>query len=86
MTIVRGWFAIALWKRVIAALLLGLLLGALWPQAAPYLQFLGDLFVRDVSTGTTRWLTHCDTGLTTLSSGGRETSSARTPEIAGRRL
>ncbi len=44
----RGWFAIPLWKRVLAALALGLLLGAVWPQAAPYVQFLGDLFVRAI--------------------------------------
>lgn len=48
MTLLRGWFEIALWKRVLAALALGLLLGAFWPQAAPYVQFLGDLFVRAI--------------------------------------
>ena len=48
MTLLRGWFGIALWKRVLAALALGLLLGAFWPQAAPYVQFLGDLFVRAI--------------------------------------
>jgi Na+/H+-dicarboxylate symporter len=48
MIVLRGWFAIALWKRVLAALALGLLLGAFWPQAAPYVQFLGDLFVRAI--------------------------------------
>src|SRR5881392_756999 len=44
----RGWFGIALWKRVLGALVLGLLLGAFWPQAAPYVEFLGDLFVRAI--------------------------------------
>ena len=44
----RAWFTIALWKRVLGALLLGLLLGAFWPQAAPYLEFIGDLFVRAI--------------------------------------
>lgn len=48
MTPLRGWFAIPLWKRVLAALGLGLLLGAFAPQAAPYVQFLGDLFVRAI--------------------------------------
>ena len=48
MILLRGWFAIALWKRVLAALALGLLLGAFWPQAAPYVQFLGELFVRAI--------------------------------------
>ncbi|WP_324749431.1 dicarboxylate/amino acid:cation symporter [Sphingomonas sp. LY54] len=48
MTLLRGWFAIPLWKRVLGALALGLLLGAFWPQAAPAVQFLGDLFVRAI--------------------------------------
>ena len=46
--LLRGWFAIALWKRVLGALALGLLLGTFRPQAAPYVQFLGDLFVRAI--------------------------------------
>ena len=48
MTLLGGWFAIPLWKRVLGALALGLLLGAFWPQAAPAVQFLGDLFVRAI--------------------------------------
>jgi Na+/H+-dicarboxylate symporter len=48
MKMLRGWFAIPLWKRVLAALALGLALGAFWPGAAPYFQFLGDLFVRAI--------------------------------------
>lgn len=46
MTILRGWFAITLWKRVLAGLVLGVLLGALWPEAAPAVKIIGDLFVR----------------------------------------
>ncbi|TKD51071.1 dicarboxylate/amino acid:cation symporter [Sphingomonas baiyangensis] len=42
----KRWFAIALWKRVLGALLLGIALGLLAPQAAPWVAFLGDLFVR----------------------------------------
>ena len=48
MSLLRAWFTIPLWKRVLAALALGLLLGAFWPAAAPYAQFLGDLFVRAI--------------------------------------
>ena len=33
---------------MLGALALGLLLGAFWPAAAPYVQFLGDLFVRAI--------------------------------------
>nr|WP_269142250.1 dicarboxylate/amino acid:cation symporter [Sphingomonas sp. IC-11] len=42
----RGWFAITLWKRVVAGLVLGALLGLLWPDAAPAVKIVGDLFVR----------------------------------------
>lgn len=42
----RSWFAIALWKRVMAGLALGVLVGLAWPAAAPHVAFLGDLFVR----------------------------------------
>jgi Na+/H+-dicarboxylate symporter len=48
MTLLRRWFAITLWKRVLGALALGLLLGVFWPAAAPWVQFLGDLFVRAI--------------------------------------
>ncbi|ONF96210.1 dicarboxylate/amino acid:cation symporter [Sphingomonas jeddahensis] len=46
MTILRGWFAIALWKRVVAGLVLGALLGLVAPEAAPAVKIVGDLFVR----------------------------------------
>ena len=42
----RGWFAIALWKRVMAGLALGVLVGLAWPAQAPHVAFLGDVFVR----------------------------------------
>ena len=48
MTWFKAWFAIPLWKRVLGALALGLLLALVWPQAAPYVAFLGDLFVRAI--------------------------------------
>ncbi|AQR73964.1 dicarboxylate/amino acid:cation symporter [Sphingomonas sp. LM7] len=43
-----AWFGIALWKRVLGALALGLVFALAWPQGAPYVQFLGDLFVRAI--------------------------------------
>lgn len=46
MTLLRGWFAITLWKRVVAGLLLGIALGALWPEGAAAIKLVGDLFVR----------------------------------------
>jgi Na+/H+-dicarboxylate symporter len=44
--LLRGWFAIALWKRVMAGLVLGMLVGLAWPAAAPQFAFLGEIFVR----------------------------------------
>jgi Na+/H+-dicarboxylate symporter len=42
----RAWFAIALWKRILAAMLLGMLAGFLLGDAAAQLKWVGDLFVR----------------------------------------
>ena len=44
----RGWFAIALWKRVLGALALGLIFALVWPSATPAVAFMGDLFVRAI--------------------------------------
>jgi Na+/H+-dicarboxylate symporter len=48
MTILRAWFAIPLWKRVLGALMLGLLFALVWPSATPAVAFIGDLFVRAI--------------------------------------
>lgn len=42
------WFAIPLWKRVLTALALGVILAFAWPTGAPHFQFIGDLFVRAI--------------------------------------
>jgi Na+/H+-dicarboxylate symporter len=42
----RRWFATPLWQRVVAGLLLGVALGALWPEGAAAIRLVGDLFVR----------------------------------------
>ena len=42
------WFAIPLWKRVLGGLALGLALALIWPTGAPYVAFLGDMFVRAI--------------------------------------
>lgn len=44
----HGWFAIPLWKRVLGALLLGLVFAIGWPSATPGVAFMGDLFVRAI--------------------------------------
>jgi len=46
MKLVHAWFATALWKRVVAGMVCGLLLALLWPAAAPKVAILGELFVR----------------------------------------
>jgi Na+/H+-dicarboxylate symporter len=44
----RAWFAIPLWQRVLGGLALGLLLALVWPEATPSVAFLGELFVRAI--------------------------------------
>jgi Na+/H+-dicarboxylate symporter len=44
----RFWFAIPLWQRVVGALILGVVFALVWPTGAPYVQFIGDLFVRAI--------------------------------------
>ena len=44
----RAWFAIPLWKRVLGALALGLLFAIVWPSATPAVAFMGELFVRAI--------------------------------------
>jgi Na+/H+-dicarboxylate symporter len=48
MSILRFWFAIPLWQRVVGALILGVVFALVWPAGAPYVQFIGDLFVRAI--------------------------------------
>ena len=43
-----GWLAVPLWKRVLGALVLGLIFAPLWPAATPAVAFMGDLFVRAI--------------------------------------
>lgn len=48
MTVLRAWFAIPLWKRVLGALSLGLVFALAWPEGTPAVAFIGDLFVRAI--------------------------------------
>ena len=48
MRLLGGWFAIPLWKRVLGSLALGLFVAVVLPTAAPYVAFMGDLFVRAI--------------------------------------
>ena len=42
----RRWFAIPLWQRVLGAMVIGVLLGLLWPAATSAIAVIGELFVR----------------------------------------
>jgi len=42
----KTWFAIALWKRILLALALGVIAGMIWGPGAASISWLGDLFVR----------------------------------------
>jgi len=44
----RAWFAIPLWQRVVAGLVLGLIFAAIAPGQVHWVQFMGDLFVRAI--------------------------------------
>lgn len=44
----RAWFGITLWKRVLGALVLGVAFALVWPSATPSVMFMGDLFVRAI--------------------------------------
>ncbi len=45
-TMLRTWFEITLWKRILMALVLGLVVGAIWGAGAESISWIGDLFVR----------------------------------------
>lgn len=44
--VIQRWFAIPLWQRVLGGLVLGVLIGLFWPAAAPWISFVGELFIR----------------------------------------
>jgi Na+/H+-dicarboxylate symporter len=48
MKMLRLWFTIPLWQRVLGGLALGIAFALIWPQATPAVQFMGDLFVRAI--------------------------------------
>lgn len=41
----KKWFEIALWKRILGAMVFGIVLGSLWGPAAESIGWLGDLFI-----------------------------------------
>lgn len=45
-SISRSWFALPLWQRVLGGLVIGVLIGLFWPAAAPWIAFVGEIFIR----------------------------------------
>ena len=46
--LLKRWFAIPLWQRVIGALVLGVIAGLLWGEGAESIKWIGDLFIRAI--------------------------------------
>src|SRR3546814_2922398 len=42
----KYWLGVKLWKRILAALLVGVLIGTLWGDGADHIRWIGDLFIR----------------------------------------
>ncbi len=40
------WFKLPLWKRIIAALILGAIVGSIWGEGAASIKWIGDIFIR----------------------------------------
>ncbi|MES3008709.1 MAG: dicarboxylate/amino acid:cation symporter [Pseudomonadota bacterium] len=45
----QKWFETALWKRILIALVLGIIVGSIWGEGAIAIKWVGDLFVRLIS-------------------------------------
>lgn len=45
-TLAQKWFTTPLWKRIVLALILGVIVGAIWGEGAQSIRWIGDLFIR----------------------------------------
>ena len=45
---IMGWFKMTLWKRILGALILGLIVGLIWGEGANSIRWMGDIFVRAI--------------------------------------
>ncbi len=45
-TFTQKWFTTPLWKRIVLALILGVIVGAIWGEGAQSIRWIGDLFIR----------------------------------------
>jgi Na+/H+-dicarboxylate symporter len=46
--VLASWFKITLWKRILGALVLGLIAGLIWGEGANSIRWMGDIFVRSI--------------------------------------
>lgn len=47
-SLMQRWFDTALWKRILLALVLGVIVGAIWGEGAQSIRWVGDLFIRAI--------------------------------------
>ena len=47
-SLVSRWFNTPLWKRILLALVLGVIVGAIWGEGAQSIRWIGDLFIRAI--------------------------------------
>lgn len=47
-SLMQRWFDTALWKRILLALVLGVIVGAIWGEGAQSIRWIGDLFIRAI--------------------------------------
>lgn len=47
-SLMQTWFETPLWKRIVAALVLGVIVGVLWGEGAQSIRWMGDLFIRAI--------------------------------------
>jgi Na+/H+-dicarboxylate symporter len=47
-TLISRWFATPLWRRILLALVLGVIVGAIWGEGAQSIRWIGDLFIRAI--------------------------------------
>lgn len=47
-SLMQRWFETPLWRRIVLALVLGVIVGAIWGEGAQSIRWIGDLFIRGI--------------------------------------
>ena len=47
-SLISRWFNTPLWKRILFALVLGVIVGVIWGEGAQSIRWIGDLFIRAI--------------------------------------